>query len=184
MTFRGYRLHVIIMACVVLVAVGLGVQQLVYSQRVVGPLERDFAAINGVTGATLERFGSRTDVVLTLEQVDDLSRVYKEAEDLRDDRLAPMAGNIILKDNRTKALADSYERLHFAVHEGAVTGQFTRMATIIDGMAAELPVDHVRVSVDERFIYVQLVAGDNYLYEIVPRTHRPIGDPTEGALGR
>lgn len=174
----------IILACVVLVAIGLGVQQLVYSQRVVGPLERDFTAIAGVASATIERHGDYTDVILTLQPVDDLSRLYKEVEALREDRLASTAGRLVLKDNRTDELVDSYERLHFAVHEGAATGQFTRMAAVIDEMAAALPVDHVRVTVDERFIYVQLVAGDGYLYEIVPRTHRPVGDPTEGAMGR
>lgn len=184
MTFRGYRLHVIIVTCVILVAVGLSVKQLVYSQRVVGPLERDFASIDGVAEAALEQRGDYMDVILTLEPVYDLPRLYKEAEALRDDRLGSAAGRIVLKDRRNEALTASYERIHFAVQEGAVTGRFTQMATIIDEMVATLPVDDVRVSVDERFIYVQLVAGDGYLYEIVPRAYRIIGDRLEGDLRR
>lgn len=182
MTFRGYRLHIIVIACVLLVTIGLGVRHLVYGQRIIGPLERDFASIDGVSEAMLEQRGDHTDIVLTIGPIEDLARVYREAETLRDERLP--GARLILKDERNESLIDSYRHIHFAVYEGAVTGRFTRMAAVVDELAQTLPVDGVKVSVDERFIYVQLAADGAYLYEMVPLSGRLIGDPLKGDGGR
>lgn len=179
MNFRGYKLHVIAAACLLSVLLGLGVRHMVYSSRVAGPLERDFALIPGVARAAVQQRGRDTQIVLELEPVHDLQRLYKEADALRAARLPEGTSHLIIKDRRTEELTAVYRRIHFAVYEGAATGMFTRMAAIIDDMAAGLPAD-VLVSVDGRFIYVQIVSGDDYLYEIVPLARWLAGDPREG----
>ncbi len=83
MNFRGYKLHVIAAACLLSVLLGLGVRHMVYSSRVAGPLERDFALIPGVARAAVQQRGRDTEIVLELEPVHDLQRLYKEADALR-----------------------------------------------------------------------------------------------------
>lgn len=182
MTFKGYRLHIIVLACALIVTIGLGARHIAYGQRVIGPLERDFAALNGVIEARVEQRGEHTDIILTLGAVDDLEKFYSEAEMLRDERLA--SARLVLKDDRTDSLIDAYEQMHFAVYEGAFTGRFTHMAATVDEIARTLPVDGVKVSVDDRFIYVQVAAGDASLYEVVPLSGRLVGDPQKGDGGR
>lgn len=180
MNFRGYRLHVVALACAVVVVLGLGVRHIVYSRHVVAPLERDFAAIEGVADATVTQRSGQTDIVLTVEPVDDLPRLYKEAETLREQRLADSSARIIIKDRRTAELVDVWRQIQFAVYEGAVTGRFTAMAANVEQIAAALPSADVDIAMDDELIYVHLADGDAYLYELVPWTTHRVDDGLKG----
>lgn len=170
MTFRGYKLHVILITCALIIIVGFGAQRFVYGRHVTASLERDFSAVAGVQAVDLLRRGEHTDVTVTVGMVPDFQQLYKEVEQLAFDRLGPEAGDIVVKDARTVALRGAYDRIHLALHEAAVTGRFTRMEAYIDEAMLELPVDEYKVSVDEHSIYVELHSEDAYLYERIPRT--------------
>jgi|SRR5690606_23768304 len=173
-TFRGYKLHVVLIAFVVCLGTALGVQRLVYGQRVVEPLERAFAAIPGVVEVVLEPRGGETDIVLHVEPGAELPRVYREAEAAARARLGDRLGKIVLADQRTPALVDAFYKMHLTLHEGAATGRFTEMAEQLDAMAAELSLTDYRVFVDDERVYVLLVSDDGYLYETVARPAAPV----------
>lgn len=177
MTFRGYKLHVAAAAFLLTLLLGLGARHAAHSASA-GALQRDFAALSGVARAAVERHGGRTDIVLELGPVDDLQAVYRQADMLRRARLPEDASQLIIKDRRTDALTEAYRRIHYAVYEGAATGAFTRMAEAVGEAAAQLAAD-VLVTVDDRYIYVQIAAGDDYLYEVVPVAKAAAGGPRE-----
>jgi len=176
---RGYELHWALAACVLVVAVGLGARVAVQSRQA-AELEREFAAIAGVTAAEVVRRGAHVNVLLTVADIDDFSRLYQEADQLRRERLGDGASRIVVRDGRNKVLVDSWRQLHFAVYEGAATGRFTAMAETVERLAAGLPVDEVQLAMDGRFIYVRLTADGAYMYELVPLAPPLAADPTKG----
>lgn len=180
MNWRGYKAHVALAACILIVILGLGVRSVVFSRHVIAPLERDFAAIEGVAAAAVVGRGDYTDVVLTLGHVDDFALLFQKAERLRQARLPADSSRIVWQDGRTEALVESWRRLQFAVYEGAVTGRFTDMAAAVEELAASLPVDAVRLTMDERYVYVHLQAGDASMYEVVPLAPQLVGGSATG----
>lgn len=175
MTFRGYKLHVILITCALIIIVGFGAQRFVYGRHVTASLEREFSAIAGVNVVDLQRRGNHTDVVFTVNMVPDFQQFYKEVQLVAGERLGEELGEIIVNDARTEALSAGYERIHLALHEAAVTGRFTRMQAYIDAVLPELPVDDYKISVDEQSIYVELHGEDAYLYERIPRAAVAVG---------
>lgn len=176
---RGYQLHVALAACILVVALGLGARQIVQGRQA-AVLEHEFASIAGVEAAEVVQRGGHTYVLLTVANVDDFPRLYQQAEQLRSDLLPGDASRIIVRDGRTDHLIDSWRLLHFAVYEGAATGRFTAMAEAVQQLASRLPVDQVQLTMDGRYIYVRLTAGDAYMYELVPLTPQLVADPTGG----
>lgn len=169
MTFRGYRIHIILIAFAVCLAVALGVQRLAHSQRVVAPLERAFMDIPGVTAVALVASGSSTDVVLEVDPAADIGSAYRAAQAAAAKHLGAGLGRVVLADERTPALADAFYRVHLILQEGAATGRFTEMASRLADLAANLPVTDCRVYVDDQWVYVVLAADDGYLYEMIAR---------------
>ena len=90
-------------------------------------------------------------------------------------RRAALAGGlgglreIVLVDNRDAALSQALARLQLALQEGAFSGAFLRMEAHIRRQAAEMGIDEARVFVDGQAVYLLLVNGSHYLYEVVPR---------------
>ena len=76
---------------------------------------------------------------------------------------------IVLVDNRDEALSRALARFQLALQEGAFSGAFLRMQEHITRQAAEMGVDQARVFVDGQAVYLLLVEGSRYLYEVVPR---------------
>lgn len=184
-TIRGFKLHVIVVVAVLLVAIGLGAQKYVHSQRVVLPLEREFATIEGVENVSLQANGDVTDVILTLAYVSNFPRLYERIESLGEERLGDGLGRIIIEDARNEQLLAHYYTLHFALHEAAVTGMFTDMDETLARLAATLPMDEYKVFVGDTHIYLQMSSAEGHLYERIPRRHTSVtGAQYEGGVER
>ena len=180
MLFRGFKLHIILITFIICLAVALGGRHLAYSQRVVGPLEREFGALEGMRQVSIVSNGDRTDVVLEVTPGADLPEIYREAERLARARLGARLGQVRLADRRTPELVDAFHRMHLALQEGAATGQFTRMAQQLEALAADIPRVDYRVYVDDRHVYVLLMDDEGYLIEQIARP----GRDAAGGLGR
>jgi len=76
-------------------------------------------------------------------------------------------GPLVLGDRRTSGLKQACRRVHHAIHEAAVQGTYATLAKI-ETLLGE-PGHRARLSVDHRFVYVQVHDGaGGYLYELVP----------------
>lgn len=181
MVYRGWKLHIMIIAFVACLAAAFGVQRLAYSHRVAAPLEQEFLRLEGVTGVSLADEGDRTDVILHVEPDTDVPKVYREAQRLGRTTLGASMGEVRLVDRRTPELTAAFYALHLALHEGAATGRFTLMERQLEAVLPELPVDDARVFVDDRYVYVVIVHGDAYLYELIARPETGTGARGPGA---
>jgi hypothetical protein len=73
----------------------------------------------------------------------------------------------VLGDRRTPELKATYHRVHHAIHEAAIQGTYSTLAEIETALREQ--GHRARLSVDDRFVYVQIHDGaGGYLYELVP----------------
>lgn len=169
MLFHGLKIPVIILVFVVTLGAGVGAQQFFYRQQIVNPLTAEFQRVPGVKGATLEKRGGTTDVVIDIGVVDDLAQSYDALLTIAQDGLGDRLGEVRLADRRNAALSNAYYHLHFAIQEAIATGRFTELEQRAGEIAAQAGLDRQRIRITARYIAVQLHDGDHYLYEIVPR---------------
>lgn len=188
MTFKGYKIHVILITFVIIVAVGFGAQKLVYGRHVTESLERDFTSLSGVDAVEVRETTDGTDIYLHVDDSVDFPSVYREAKRLATKRFGEPQAKVFIEDDRTDALQAAYEGVHLALYEGAATGRFVQMdRNVRAGLSPDTNTDDTtmagksfdyKLSVDEDAVYFELSDGERVLYERIPRQ-----DGSEGKMG-
>lgn len=167
MTFRGFRIPVVMAVLAVTLGVLLSANHLYRRETETAPLVRRSMAIEGVTGVTLRRSGSLVVIELALASVEDLRTTFRAAESAAEDAMSRERVRLVLVDRRTSRLANAYHRVHYVIYEAAARGTYSQLGDVETTLAGE--GWRARVSVDDRFIYVQIHDGSGgYLYELVP----------------
>lgn len=91
-----------------------------------------------------------------------------------DDALAAALGGgcfrLEVEDRRDAELVRDYYRLNLVLAEGLATGRFTAMEEQAQRLAGQMGLERLTLTVDARYLYVTLVKGDHYLYQLVPRS--------------
>ncbi|MDK2959883.1 MAG: hypothetical protein PWP12_67 [Bacillota bacterium] len=165
MKYRGYRVDVTLAVALLTLAVLLGAR-LAYARFLVErPLATELKALEGVQSVVLERSGAGYRLQVKLGEVKDLPGLYRQIEKLAAERLGP--GNFALKiqDERTPALENVYYRIHYYLEEALTQGNFSTAAAKIHSEAQAAGIEE-RFYVDEGHIYLQLLDGPAYLYEV------------------
>lgn len=184
MTFRGFKIHIILISFLLVVAIGFGVNKFVYGRHVTETVQSEFLALPGVGGVDVRLEAGGVHIVVDVEPDADLSSVYKAAGRVAERHFGPQRATVRLADDRTAMLESAYEHIHLALYEGAATGRFTAMARRVEdelsSIAGEQPVTYT-LQVDDEAIYVSLRAGEQILYERIPR-RSPSQEPTGGLL--
>ncbi|MGB9858404.1 MAG: hypothetical protein ACPLQP_00545 [Moorellaceae bacterium] len=184
MFFQGWRLHLVLVACVLSAGVLLGGQHVYQEFFVQRPLVETLQAEQGVQGVRLERAGDTEKVMVELQPVDSLKQTYLRLEQLVHCFYPDGQVELIVVDHRSPALEQVWERCQFAVYEAAVRGNFTTMAEEVERETREQGVK-LKLDVDGGHIYVALFQGPSYLYEIIPRETQgragDVGGEADGA---
>jgi hypothetical protein len=141
----------------------------VYTRRaVLLPLQRAVRRAGGVLGDSVATTpgGLRVDVRLGL--VPNLREAYLRLEGAVGAAAGGMPVSIHLEDARTPALLNDYYALNAIIEQGRVTGQFVQMDAELAQAARRLGLRRAQVVVGNEHLYVELVQGPHYLYEILP----------------
>ncbi|MGB9660544.1 MAG: hypothetical protein ACPL5F_00815 [Moorellaceae bacterium] len=181
MFFQGWRLHLVLVACLLSAGVLLGGQHVYREFFVQRPLMETLRAEKGVQGVRLERTGNTEKVMVELEPVDSLKQTYLRLEQLLHRFYPDGKVELIVVDHRSPALEQVWGRCQFAVYEAAVRGNFTTMAEEVEKETQEQGVK-LKLDVDRGHIYVALFQGSSYLYEIVPRETPGRGEDGGGEI--
>ncbi|NLL19291.1 MAG: hypothetical protein GX262_09745 [Clostridia bacterium] len=150
---------------------------------VMGPLKKSLASTPVVKEAVIFSEKNQTVVQIELGKVSSLQASIREIT-----KLLPMDDGYVLdiEDRRNEYLTRLWQENRFALEEAAVRGNLTEMQALLNENLAQAQLDSWLVEVDEQNLYLQLQAGDHYLYEIVTRHHylnkQPIGKVETGRM--
>src|SRR5690625_3406377 len=103
MKFRGLRLHIVLIACALVIAVGFGAREFVFGRHMNKVVEQEFAELPGVEAVQLHHRGSSVEVALRIGPAADFPSLYIKAAALAEQRFGS-GGDVIIEDNRDEVL--------------------------------------------------------------------------------
>lgn len=109
-------------------------------------------------------------LIVELASVSNLKESSNAIKDTAEHFLGKEAVEIHLLDRRSSELEKVMYAVQFPLYEALVQGNFTHMAEFIRIEAENAKLSRYQIYIDESYLYIQLHQGQNYLYEIVPRT--------------
>lgn len=169
MQIKGVKVYVVIAAVFVTLAVLLTVQFLYQKYDVEQPLFKLYSETELVNKVpVIEQKGTSVNVVLHLKKTENLKQVYHDLSSYTEQIMGNKKFTMELKDNRNKALEEVYYQSQFMIYEALAKGDFTKMADVVQDNAGGIGATS-KVYIDNDNIYVEILKGDNYLYEIIPR---------------
>ncbi|HHV71957.1 MAG TPA: hypothetical protein GXX38_05025 [Clostridia bacterium] len=169
MQIKGIRIGVVVIVTLFILGSLLLAQYIWETRGIYKPLLQSVESVEGVNTVTIEKEKKNLVIKIELEPVNNFALIYKEIEDIINNRLAEDSYQIKIKDKRNEILTSSFLSLSSFIQEGIQTGRYSLMEEQIKNKASSLELDHVNVLVDAENIYLQLHSGENYLYEVIPR---------------
>lgn len=183
MKIKGIRLNVVIAVIAITLAVLLTIQFLYQKYNVEQPLFKLYSQTKLVEKAPIiEQKGNLVNVILDVKKTENLKLAYQDLNNYTEQVMGSTKFTIQLKDNRNKALEDVYYQSQFIIYEALAKGNFTTMAAVIQQNAAKVGADAL-VFIDNDHIYVEILKGNNYLYEIIPRKQITTEDNSVNQMG-
>jgi len=182
LTFKGYRIPIIVVAAAAAFVVLVTAHAALQRSTVDRPLAESFDSLGCVESFEIADEGEGATLAVRLEDVNDLRQAYLDVREAASKYIDGQCRLEVL-DRRSEALEDAFYSVHYAVYEGAETGRYSWMAGEVRRILDGAGVDRYRVRVDDENVYVQLHAGDAYLYEVIPKEAGPSGAASAGGEG-
>ncbi|MCG0278337.1 MAG: hypothetical protein L5656_07370 [Thermanaeromonas sp.] len=176
---QGWRLHYVILACFVSLAL-LGGGHFLYQKFLwEKALVKKLQSVPQVEGVTFRR--TKNKVEIKLGPTPDLKQTYLQVEEAIGEFFRENIPEVVIRDERSPVLSQVWEKTQFAVYEAAARGTYTVMAEEIEKIAQDHGVE-ARLAVDGERIYVALYQDGYFLYEVVPiiRLKVPLGRGENG----
>lgn len=169
MQWNGIKVQVVLLALVVGLATFWGGQWMYNRFNYERPLSSMLGVHKDVISYRINDQGPVLEIEVKLRQVDNLQQSYSDLDQSVKEVVGRRDFKILLKDERDKNLESVYYRARLAAYEALERGNFLEMEDYISRRAAGEGAE-ARLTVDENRLYIQISHGDNYLYEILPRT--------------
>ena len=134
------------------------------------PLREQLLSLENVDD--VEIYGRKEqEISISLGPVPKLATAYRDIQAVLQSHDGGTA-RINIQDQRDPYLISVYEKIHFALMEGERQGNYTEMNAKIDLLLnEEKKLTSYSLTVDQDRIYLQLNAGEHYLYEIISLTN-------------
>lgn len=167
---NGFRWEYVAVAAVLTLAV---LSLAYYSYENVGikkPLETALMADPDVVSATLSEQDGTSVVEIALKDVSDLPVTYNRLTAIIKDKIGSTAFKVQLKDQRDATLENAYHSIHFYLEEAAAMGDFGTMNDAATRILDQAGIGDYKITVDGQHIFVQMAAGQSYLYQVLDRS--------------
>ncbi len=165
----GVRIPVVLMAMAGALLLLFGAQFVYNRQAVDQPLVSIYHNVPAVKHVSLQNTPSGLQVDVRLGLVPNLRETYMALENQVNAVLGGAHFQINLTDARTPALLNDFYKMNGALEQGIATGQFVAMEQQVQAMGAKDGLSQASAIVDNHYVYVELVQGKHYLYELLPR---------------
>ncbi len=181
MRWNGIRVPVVVLALVLGLAAFWGSQWLYGRLNYERPLARFLGENKYVAAYSINNRGPVMELEVKLGKVDNLQETYNSLQRSVQDIVGRRNFKIILKDERDKSLEDLHHYSRLAAFEAMERGNFLEMEEYISRRAAREGAS-AKILMDQDRLYIQLVRGSYYLYDIIPR-NKMTGDILVGVEG-
>jgi hypothetical protein len=163
-------MRVVVLTCLITLAAALSSYYYVYQYKVTDPLLARITQLTGVKDVTFTTVGNKRRIVLSLSASADLPDVHYVVSQCGAEAFGKRFGGVVIRDDRSAELAETYYQMHFHIQQGIATGQFTQMAVGLAQIAKQEQLDDYRVYVDTEYVYLQLSKDGSTLFELIPRS--------------
>lgn len=164
----GIRLPVVLASLVAVLAILFGFQALYTQRSLAMPLQRAVKQADYVQADTVTQTAGGLRVNVRLGLVPNLREAYRQLAARASSAAGGVAVEIGLQDTRTQRLINDYYALNAIIEQGRVTGQFVEMDSQLRVKAQQIGLTRASVIVGNTHMYVELVQGKHFLYEILP----------------
>lgn len=163
---------IILITILVTIAVLNGGQAFWHRYAVEKPLSQALQSIKGVESFYWENSAADDTMRLhvTLGNVDTFKTAYQNINDSAAHILGQKKYSIIIHDHRTPELEQLYDSIELYIQEAIFTGNFSAMAEHIQQKAAASGAA-VHISVDEKYVYLDLRQDASTMYVTILRQH-------------
>ncbi len=165
----GVRIPVVLMAMAGALLLLFGAQFIYNRQAVEQPVVAIAHNVPAVEHVSLQNTPSGVQVDVRLGPVPNLRETYLALENQVSSALGSQHFQIDLTDTRTPTLVNDFYQMNAVLEQGIATGQFVTMEQQVQAMGARDGLSQSSAIVADHYVYVELVKGKNYLYELLPR---------------
>ncbi|MDI3299058.1 MAG: hypothetical protein QJR08_07825 [Bacillota bacterium] len=134
------------------------------------PLQSVLAGRPEVRGYRVDLQANPPVVRVELAPVDQLQETVRSLDEALGSSLGPGRFQLEVADRRDAELVRDYYRLNLVLAEGLATGRFTTMEEQAQRLARQMGLERLTLTVDPSYLYVTMVKGSHYLYQLVPRS--------------
>jgi hypothetical protein len=165
----GVRIPVVLTAMAGALLLLFGAQFLYNRQAVEQPLVSIYRNVPSVEHVAVQSTPAGLEVDVRLALVPNLRETYLTLQNQVATVLGSQRFQLNLVDARTPELVDDFYQMNGVLEQGIATGQFEAMQHQVQAMGAQDGLSQASAIADEHYVYVELVKGDHYLYELLPR---------------
>ena len=165
----NFRWPIVLLALVLTVSGIYGINYWRQQRLIDEPLKESLLKVDGVEKVNITSYNQNNKISVTLQEVKNLSKTYREIERILDLTYAQGSYRLNILDKRDPYLESLYEKVHYALMEGERRGNYSSMNKEISLLLNdEIDLKNYHLWVDQERIYLQLSSEGNYLYEVIP----------------
>jgi len=162
------RIVVVLLAMILTVAILFGGYTAYNVYGVEKPLEAKLSDLPAVSSVSMEKEKKGYDIKLQLGAVENLKSAYTQIENTLGQHFKAGDYELQIIDNRNEKLDSFYLQMQPAVQQSAAKCEFVWLDAYLAEKCRELGLTY-NLMVDGKNIYIQIVDGPYYLYEVVAR---------------
>ena len=168
---RNNELKIAIILLALLITLGLliGGQKIYNSNLIEKPVINELLKLNYVKSAVITKESAIYNVKIQIRQPGNMKDEYNEIDNLIKTRVKGKQYKIELLDSRNQILVNELQKMELGIYEAIAQNNYLDLQKSLDEMANQDHFDY-RLQIDEKRLYLQIVSGDHFLYEIYDRS--------------
>ena len=178
---RSNELKVAIFLLALLLSFGLllGGQKLYNSNLLEKPVINDLLKLNYVEKVTITKEAGVYQDAVQIKQAGNIKTEYKEIDSRIKTKIRGKQYKLELLDTRTQTLENELQKMELGIYEAIAKNNYLSLDQRFAVLAAQDHFDY-RLQIDEKRLYLQITSGDQFLYQIFPRSEAVDSQPDKG----
>lgn len=135
------------------------------------PIVNEIKTIESVHDVNIEDKGQKYEIEVHLNKASDIQKPYQAIVEKVEASLPPEDYHLVIKDQRNASLQTMFNKLQPAIYEALANNQYIWLDEEIARQLQKTNMKH-RIFIDQEHLYLQIIDGNSYLYEIINRNQK------------